>query len=53
MMRIQTIHSLEMIVRNNESNLVSLCDVKPKAELGLENYEARSYIKKFWKYNSK
>ena len=33
----------EMIVRNNESNLVSLCDVKPKAELGLENYKANFY----------
>ena len=33
----------EMIVRNNESNLVSLCDVKSKDELGLENYVVDFY----------
>lgn len=30
----------EMIVRNEEAELVALVDVKPKAELGLENYKA-------------
>ncbi len=33
----------EMIVRNNESNLISLCDVRSKNELGIENYEANFY----------
>ncbi len=33
----------EMIVRNAESNLVSLCDVRSKDELAIDNYEADFY----------
>ena len=30
----------EMVVRNPEAELVGLCDIKPKDELGLESYDA-------------
>lgn len=33
----------EMISRNSESELVALCDIKPKEELGLENYSVPFY----------
>ena len=33
----------EMIVRNEEAELVGLCDVRPKEELGIENYDAPFY----------
>lgn len=29
----------EMVLRNEESELVAMCDIKPKGELGLENYD--------------
>ena len=33
----------EMIVRNEESELVALIDIKPKESLGIESYEAEFY----------
>ncbi len=33
----------EMISRNDESELVALCDVKPESELGLENFSKPFY----------
>lgn len=29
----------EMIKRNDEAELVAICDIKPKEELGLENFD--------------
>ncbi len=29
----------EMIVNNDEAELVALCDIKPKEELGIEKYQ--------------
>lgn len=29
----------EMILRNEESELIALCDIKPKGELGIEDYD--------------
>ncbi len=33
----------EMVLRNDEAELVALCDIKPKEELGLENFDAPFY----------
>ena len=33
----------EMICRNEESELVALCDIKPKEELGIEKYETNKF----------
>ena len=33
----------EMVLGNEESELVALCDVRPKSELGIEKYQANFY----------
>ena len=33
----------EMIVRNEEAELIALCDIRPKPELGIENYKVPFY----------
>lgn len=33
----------EMVIRNEEAELVALCDIKPKEELGLEAYDVPFY----------
>lgn len=33
----------EMILRNDEAELIALCDIKPKAELGIDNYDVPFY----------
>ena len=29
----------EMIMRDNDADLTALCDIRPKEELGIENYD--------------